>query len=264
MSTEQKNVPSQGTQSSNNSAMVYSSAGEEITLTTDIVRKMLVRGDASKVSAEEIHSFMYMCRFNQLNPFLNEAYLIKFGASPQMIVSKEAYLKRAESHPAYKGFSAGIIVIRNEKVTEVEGTFYLPSDQLVGGWCRVYREDRHDGGLYHAVSLAEYDKKESTWLGKKATMIRKVAIVQALREEFPSVLSGLYVDEEIQDAEFVEVGKTEMKDVLDSQRALSADSPTIHNVDFAQGAVSSAEQTRVSEPRQQQASTSAEKPKLDF
>ena len=36
------------------------------------------------------------------------------------------------------------------------------------------------------MKLAEYDTGKSLWKGKKATMIRKVALVHALREAFPS------------------------------------------------------------------------------
>jgi hypothetical protein len=44
--------------------------------------------------------------------------------------------------------------------------------------------------------LEEYDKKQSTWNEKKGTMVRKVAIVQALREAFPAQLGAMYTAEE--------------------------------------------------------------------
>ena len=42
------------------------------------------------------------------------------------------------------------------------------------------------------MSLAEYDQKRSLWLSKPATMIRKVALVQALREAYPGEFGGIY------------------------------------------------------------------------
>ena len=56
---------------------------------------------------------------------------------------------------------------------------------------------------YSAVEWSEYagtDKNgnlNSMWRNKGATMIRKVALSQALREAFPDDLGGLYEPEEI-------------------------------------------------------------------
>jgi len=47
------------------------------------------------------------------------------------------------------------------------------------------------------VKLAEYDTGKSLWKGKKATMIRKVALVHALREAFPSTFGALYDESEV-------------------------------------------------------------------
>jgi hypothetical protein len=52
------------------------------------------------------------------------------------------------------------------------------------------------------VKLSEYDTGKSLWNGKKATMIRKVALVHALREAFPSTFGALYDESEVRvDAE---------------------------------------------------------------
>ena len=59
------------------------------------------------------------------------------------------------------------------------------------------------------VNLNEYDKKQSTWKEKPSTMIRKVAIVQAMREAFPAQLGAMYTQEEF---EVVDVPYKEVKD----------------------------------------------------
>lgn len=140
----------------------YTVAGEEVKLSFDIVRKYLVRGNAS-VTDQEIVLFINVCKFNQLNPFLNEAYLIKFGKdAAQMIVSKEAYFKRAEACPEYDGFRSGIIVMRDNKAVELDGCFKLKGDVLVGGWAEVYRRDRKYP-VIAKVNLDEYDKGQNIW-----------------------------------------------------------------------------------------------------
>ena len=175
--------------------VVYQVAGQDVILSYQIVRDFLTKGNG-QVTDQDLTQFISICKYNQLNPFLNEAYLVKFGQQPaQMIVSKEALMKRAEACETYEGFKAGIIIQRGEDVVESEGCFMLPNDQLVGAWAEVHRTDRKFPTIAK-VSLKEYDKKQSTWNEKPSTMLRKVALVQALREAFPTQLGAMYVQEE--------------------------------------------------------------------
>ena len=175
----------------------YEVAGEEVKLSGDIVCNYLKRGNGN-LTNQEIVMFINLCKFQKLNPFLNEAYIVKFGSDAQIVVGKEAFMKRAESQVQYDGFEAGIIVERNGEVKELAGCFALKNDTLLGGWCRVYRKDRSHP-IYQSVSFSEYNKSQSTWKSMPATMIRKVAIVQALREAFPIDLGAMYTTEEIID-----------------------------------------------------------------
>lgn len=187
-------------QPSQEKALVYQSAGCPVTLTKSIVRKILCKGNAD-FTDENINQFMLMCQFNQLNPFLNEAYLVGYktaggGNEVSMIVSKEALMKRAEACENYEGIQAGIIVRHQDgSIEDVEGNFYDEGDTLVGGWAKVYRSDRKFPVLSR-VRLQEYDKGRSTWKSMACTMISKVAKVQALREAFPAQLGAMYTREE--------------------------------------------------------------------
>lgn len=178
-------------------SITYLSNGEEVKLNPKIVRNYLTRGNGN-VTDQEVVMFINLCKFQKLNPFLNEAYLIKFnGANPQaqMVVSKEALFKRAEENHEYDGIQAGIITKHGEDYKQVEGTFMEEGDELVGGWARVYRKDRKYP-IVSTVNLKDYDKGQSIWKDKKATMIAKVAKVQALREAFPKELGAMYTDDE--------------------------------------------------------------------
>ena len=175
----------------------------EIKLSSKIVKAYLVAGGGN-VSDQEVKLFIALCSAQKLNPFIKEAHLIKYGSSPAtMVVSKDVYQKRADKHPEYQGKKAGIIVLTAEgKIDYRVGTFYIPSrEELVGGWCEVYRKDREPERV--EVSLDEYvgKKKDGTvnaqWSGKPATMIRKVAVAQCLREAFTSEFQGMYVPEEM-------------------------------------------------------------------
>lgn len=178
---------------------VYKVDGEEVTLTRQIVRSYLARGNEA-VSDADIVQFISLCRVNQLNPFVGDAYLVRYKgkddrpAQTQMIISKSAFMKRAESDPRYEGFQAGIIIRRDGKIIEEEGSFFVPGDELIGGWAKVYNGRKFPA--YIRVRLGEYDKSQSTWKGMPATMIRKVAIAQAFREAFPMKVGNMYIPEE--------------------------------------------------------------------
>lgn len=174
---------------------VYNANGQDVKLSTEIVRNYLVKGDG-KVSDQDIIQFISICKYNQLNPFLGEAQLIKYGTYPAtMVVTKEAFFKRAEQNENYDGIEAGVIVMRGEEQVELEGTFMLPTDVLLGGWAKVYRKDKTYPTVSR-VSLKEYNKNKALWNEKPATMICKVAKVQALREAFPNQLGSMYIQEE--------------------------------------------------------------------
>lgn len=178
-----------------NKGVQFEVAGEQVTLTFNTVKNYLCRGNTD-ITEQEAVLFMNLCKYQKLNPFLNEAYIVKFKNSPaQIITSKEAYMKKAEKNKAFDGIRAGLIINRNNEMIEIEGSFTLPGDKLLGGWAEVYRNDRKYPYI-SKVTLDEYDKNQSTWVSMKKTMIRKVAMVQALREAFPTDLGALYMEEE--------------------------------------------------------------------
>lgn len=212
-----------------NQKMEYMVAGEKVELSPNIVKQYLVSGNPESVTMQEIVMFMNICKYNGLNPWLKEAYCIKYGSSPAtMVVGKNAYLKRAEANPAYDGMEAGIIIVAEDGTVENRvGTFRLEGETLAGGWARVWRKDRSHPTTVE-VSFNEYagrtkdGRLNNQWSMKPATMIRKVALVQALREAFPGDISGMYSEEEVEAPEAVQRpqnGNAEAIDPLAQQRA---------------------------------------------
>lgn len=218
--------------------VVYEADGETITLTPSIVQNYIVGTDA-KITLTEFKFFTSLCKARGLNPFLKEAYCIKYGKNPaQIVVGKDAVLKRAIKNPNYDGMESGVIVQVKEtgEITERKGTFYLRDiENLVGGWAKVFRKDwQHP--TYCSVSFDEVAQKKSdgslnaNWSGKGATMVEKVAKVRALRETFVEELGGMYEAEEmgvdlpnetapqkqeiIQQDEPIEVDATPVNDVV--------------------------------------------------
>lgn len=219
-------------------AVVYEVDGEQIKLTPSIVQNYIVGTDA-QITMPEFKFFTSLCKARGLNPFLKEAYCIKYGKNPaQIVVGKDAVLKRAIKNPNYDGMESGVIVQNKEtsEIIERKGTFYLrDSENLVGGWAKVYRKDwQHP--TYCSVGFDEVAQKKSdgslnaNWSGKGATMVEKVAKVRALRETFVEELGGMYEAEEmgvdlpnetapqkqeiIQQDEPIEVDATPVEDVV--------------------------------------------------
>lgn len=188
--------------------VVYEVNGQEIKLTGKMVKDYLTRGNDT-VTDQEMVMFINLCKYQQLNPFLNEAYLVKFkGAPAQIITSKEAYMKRAFADTRFEGMKAGIIIQRGNETVELEGSFSLPGDQLMGGWAEVYVKGKKYPYVTK-INLDEFSKGQATWKSMPKTMIRKTALVQALREAFPDNLGAMYTEEE--QGTVTEVSPTEIE-----------------------------------------------------
>lgn len=179
--------------------------GQEIKLSKKIVQEYIVGTDVP-ITNQEFKLFTELCKVRKLNPFLREAYLIKYnaGTPAQLVVGKDAILKRAVLNPNYDGMECGIIVQKEDgTIEERQGTFRLGNEQLVGGWARVFRKD-WSHPTYSSVSFNEVAQRKndgqlnSNWSTKSATMLEKVAKVRALRETFVEDLAGMYEAEEMQ------------------------------------------------------------------
>lgn len=182
--------------------IVYDAGGQEVKLSPSIVSQFITKGNAN-ITFQEAINFMNLCKYSGLNPFLNEAYLIKYSDDKpaDMVVSKEALMKRANRQENFQGYKAGVIVEDKEgNVINKKGQFVATKEKLVGGWATVWRSD-----LEHPfeieVGLDEYNTYKSTWKKMPANMIRKVALATALREAFPEVLSSMKTDDEPNDSD---------------------------------------------------------------
>lgn len=207
--------------------------GNEIKLTPSIVQEYIVGTDV-KITNQEFKLFTELCKVRKLNPFLREAYLIKYkaGTPAQLVVGKDAILKRAVLNPNYDGMESGIIVQKEDgTVEERKGTFRLGTEQLVGGWARVYRKD-WSHSIYSSVSFNEVAQKKSegqlnsNWSSKGATMVEKVAKVRALRETFVEDLAGMYEAEEVTQDEL------QQQDIIEVQAEVEVQTEEVKEVNM--------------------------------
>lgn len=173
--------------------------GQHLTVSFGDVRNFI----CTQATDAECKIFLETCKAYHLNPFTKEAYLIHYDnknadTASTIVLGKNCYMQMAERNPAYDGFEAGVITLDKEagQILHREGSIVYEGEELLGGWAKVYRKDRSRPN-YEEVNLGEYDAGNSVWAKSKATMIRKVALVHALREAFPTTFGSLYDESEV-------------------------------------------------------------------
>lgn len=180
------------------------SDGSDVKLTPGMVAKYIVAGNQPATN-KDVYAFMAKCAARHLNPLAGDAYMTTYrnkdgSVTSTVIVSKDYFVRTATQQPGFDGIKAGIIVERGCELVYREGSLKLKDEELVGGWAEV-----HDKGRAYPsraeVSLDEYNQHRSLWNTKPSTMIRKVALVQALREAYPGAYGGIYDRDEVETLE---------------------------------------------------------------
>ena len=178
-------------------------SNEKVKLSIAMVKQWLVKPtrQGKLPSDGDVMRFIMLCKARQLNPWEGDAFLVGYdgqgGPEFNLITAHQAFLKRAEAHPAYDGMRSGVIVENaNGEILELEGDFVGKSRTLVGGWCDVYRKDQKYPKKAR-LKLETFDKQRSLWKTNAAGMIVKCSEADAMRGAFPNTLGGLYNDAEV-------------------------------------------------------------------
>ena len=176
---------------------------DAIRLSINIIRRLVAvpTKTGRMPTDDDCIKFQMMCQARRLNPFEGDVFMLgydtKDGAKFSMITAHQAFLKRAELNPEYDGMESGVIVFRNEDLTELEGDFLLDNDVLVGAWARVFFKSRSHP-MHKRCKLSTFRKDNQQWRDNPAGMIVKCAEADALRSSFPTMLGGLYLKDEME------------------------------------------------------------------
>ena len=174
-------------------------AGQPVQITPEDVRRTFCQN----ATDQEVQRFLALCATQHLNPFTNDAYLVKYGSGPASIItSRSAIQKRADSNPDFEGTELGVVVLTAQgEIVHRPGEAYYKSlgEQLLGGWARAYRKGRKP--YYSEVPMSEYSTGRNQWSKMPGTMITKVAEMHALRGAFPQDFQGMYSSEEMAQAQ---------------------------------------------------------------
>lgn len=147
----------------------------------------------------EFNIFIQLGKATGLNPFLKEMWAVKYGnGAAQIFIGRDGYRKSAQAHPEYD-YHLVDAVYSNDNFQvengEVKHSYSLKDrGDLVGAYCVVKRKGA-ERPMFTFVELKEYSTNKSLWAkqgGKPATMIKKVAEAQGLRQAFQALFAGTY------------------------------------------------------------------------
>jgi phage recombination protein Bet len=137
-------------------------------------------GIGSKLNDNEKTQFINVAVAYKLNPFKREIYCnpynTKDGRKLSIITGYEVYLKRAERIGDLDGWK--VSTTGNVKDGNLKAQIIIHRKS----WKQPFE---------HEVELTEYDLKQSVWLSKPITMIKKVVTAQGFRLAFPDELGGM-------------------------------------------------------------------------
>lgn len=172
-----------------------------------------------QASPQELQTLLAIVKNRNLNPFTKEVYFIKYGNNPaQIVVSKDAFMKRAEQNQNYDGFESGVIYEDEKGELKTKRGVILPrKTTLIGGWCEVYRKDR-SRPVYREVGLSAYNTHKNWWQKAPGQMIEKVAIVAAVRDAFSENVGGLYTADEMEQAAPIDVTPRETQEDVKTRK----------------------------------------------
>lgn len=173
--------------------------GANITVTADDVRNLI----CPSADQKEVALFLQLCKSQRLNPFVKDAYLVKYGSNPaQMITNYQVFNRRACKNENYAGIENGVVVLRNGEIVHKDGSavYKAAGETLLGGWAKVYFKDNRKPA-YAEVALDDYSTVKRNWSKMPGVMIEKCAKAAAWRLAFPDDFQGMYVSEEMQQAQ---------------------------------------------------------------
>ena len=151
----------------------------------NLIKNQICKG-ASDV---ELQLFLHVCHKTGLDPLVKQVYSVKYGTDRSIIVGIDGFRSVAERSGCYAPGKESIFS-------------YDPQGRLKCATAYVKKMTRD--GTWHEVSAsafwAEYGSDKQFWKKMPHVMLSKCAEAIALRKAFPNELSGLYTQDEMDQA----------------------------------------------------------------
>ncbi len=141
-------------------------------------------------SDDELKFFIYACQRTGLDPFARQIYSVPRGGQRVIQTSVDGFRLIAERTGRYSPGREPTFV------HDKDGNLYSAT---------AYVKKQTKDGTWHEVAasamMMEYDGKNNFWKKMPYLMLAKCAECLALRKAFPAEMSGLYGQEEMQQAD---------------------------------------------------------------
>lgn len=196
----------------------------------ELVKRTVAKG----ASDDELKLFITVCHGAQLNPFLRQAHLVPFWDSKDgierraIIVGIDGFRAIAEGSGNYAGNDDPEFDGEKELECEVwEGKAKAKKKIIVPDKAKVSVYKIVEGQRYPFSATARWseyypgEKKGARWHSMPYMMLGKCAEALALRKAFPKLLSGIYAQEEMEQANQV-ANPEAVKNVKSSDYILKA------------------------------------------
>ena len=142
-------------------------------------------------SNDEFELFLHVCRRTRLDPFMKQIYSIPRGSQRTIQTSIDGLRLIAERTERYSPGKESVYFY-GEKKELISSTSFVKKMTADGTW--------HD--IACTAMFSEYNPgNNSFWKKMPHVMLAKCAEAAALRKAFPAEMSGLYIKEEMDQAE---------------------------------------------------------------
>lgn len=156
-------------------------------------KELIQKKIAPNATKEELELFFMMAYRTRLDPLLSQLYFIKYKNRK----TGEEKVSYVTSIDGYR-----IIAHRTGMFDGIDEPIYTydKNGALESCTVKLYRKDS-EHAFSATVDFKEYNAGRNLWLTMPKTMLAKVAEAHALRKAFPQDLSGVYTQDEMDQAE---------------------------------------------------------------